>query len=397
MKACFSRFACATIALTFSIPAAHAQLKNFKLGISAPAITVFPAHLGDAGGFFEKQGLKVEVVTMEGGTRGIQVLLSGEIQAMHVGLAPMAPANASGADLKLVASTSNVLPFVIFSKTKSDPPIPKGAKYGISTFGSETDVAISILLPKLGMKREDIEITQVGGTAQRLAALIAIFGTTISPYLFFWQASEEAEEEELELDHGGAPVDGDHVAAMRGDVIAGMGSAVVVMFSIMVAAAATLHAEGLTTIGTAEEAARALRPIAGNLASLLFTLGIVGTGSLAIPVLAGSTAYALAEAFGWHEGLGRTFREARGFYLVIVAAGVLGLAIALAGLDPIRGLYWAAILNGVAAPPLILLMFLLARDPGTVGTWRSGRLSTALVGLAFVVMAGAPLAYLLRR
>lgn len=173
MKACFSRFACATIALTFSIPAAHAQLKNFKLGISAPAITVFPAHLGDAGGFFEKQGLKVEVVTMEGGTRGIQVLLSGEIQAMHVGLAPMAPANASGADLKLVASTSNVLPFVIFSKTKSDPPIPKGAKYGISTFGSETDVAISILLPKLGMKREDIEITQVGGTAQRLAALIA--------------------------------------------------------------------------------------------------------------------------------------------------------------------------------------------------------------------------------
>ena len=101
---------------------------------------------------------------MEGGTRGIQVLLSGEIQAMHVGLAPMAPANASGADLKLVASTSNVLPFVIFSKTKSDPPIPKGAKYGISTFGSETDIALSILLPKFGLKREDVEITQVGGS-----------------------------------------------------------------------------------------------------------------------------------------------------------------------------------------------------------------------------------------
>ena len=170
-----------------------------------------------------------------------------------------------------------------------------------------TEVARATFLPRITLDRTS------------LAALIAIFGTTISPYLFFWQASEEAEEEELELDHGGAPVDGDHVAAMRGDVIAGMGSAVVVMFSIMVAAAATLHAEGLTTIGTAEEAARALRPIAGNLASLLFTLGIVGTGCLAIPVLAGSTAYALAEAFGWHEGLGRTFREARGFYLVIVA------------------------------------------------------------------------------
>lgn len=176
-----------------------------------------------------------------------------------------------------------------------------------------------------------------------------------------------------------------------------MGSAVVVMFAIMVASAATLHAEGLTTIGTAEEAARALRPIAGDLASLLFTLGIVGTGALAIPVLAGSTAYALAEAFGWHEGLGRTFREARGFYLVIVAAGVLGLAIALAGLDPMRGLYWAAILNGVAAPPLILLMLLLARDPGTVGAWRSGHLSTGLVAVAFLAMAGAPLAYLLAR
>ena len=136
-----------------------------------------------------------------------------------------------------------------------------------------SEVARATFLPRITLDRTS------------LAALIAIFGTTISPYLFFWQASEEAEEEELELDHGGAPVDGDHVAAMRGDVIAGMGSAVVVMFSIMVAAAATLHAEGLTTIGTAEEAARALRPIAGNLASLLFTLGIVGTGSLAIPVL----------------------------------------------------------------------------------------------------------------
>ena len=230
-----------------------------------------------------------------------------------------------------------------------------------------------------------------------LAALIAILGTTISPYLFFWQASEEAEEEELELGHGGVVVDGDHVAAMRGDVVAGMGSAVLVMFSIMVASAATLHAEGITTIGTAEEAARALRPIAGDLASALFTLGIVGTGALAIPVLAGSTAYALAEAFGWHEGLGRTFRQARGFYLVLVAAGLVGLAVALAGLDPIRGLYWAAILNGVAAPPLILLMLLLARDTGTVGTWRSGRLSAGLVGIAFVVMAGAPIAYLLAR
>ena len=248
-----------------------------------------------------------------------------------------------------------------------------------------SEVLRATLLPHLALDRT------------QLAALVAIFGTTISPYLFFWQASEEAEEEELEAERGNAVVDRDHVAAMRGDVVAGMTSAVVVMFAIMVAAAATLHAEGVTTIRTAEEAARALRPIAGDFASVLFTVGIVGTGLLAIPVLAGSTAYALSEAFGWREGLSRALRQAGGFYGVIVAAAGIGLVIALGGLDPIRGLYWAAILNGVAAPPLILLMLLLARDPGTVGAWRSGRLSTALVGIAFLVMTAAPIAFLLGR
>ncbi|MFM7718877.1 MAG: Nramp family divalent metal transporter [Actinomycetota bacterium] len=247
------------------------------------------------------------------------------------------------------------------------------------------DVLRATFLPRLALDRT------------QLAALVAIFGTTISPYLFFWQASEEAEEEELEAARGEVVVDRDHVAAMRGDVVAGMASAVVVMFAIMVAAAATLHAEGITQIRTAEDAARALRPIAGDFASLLFTLGIVGTGALAIPILAGSTAYALSEAFGWREGLSRRLRQAGGFYGVIVGSAALGLIIALAGLDPIRGLYWAAILNGVAAPPLILLMLLLGRDRSIVGEWRSGRVSTALVAVAFVVMAAAPLAFLAGR
>ena len=153
--------------------AAKAQQKTFKLGISAPVMTIFPAWLGQAGGFFEKQGLNVEVVSMEGGTRGLQVLLSGEIQGMHVGLAPTVQANAAGADLRLVASTSNALPITMFSQKKLEPAIPKGAKIGISTFGSETDIALSILLPKFGLKREDVEITQVGGSGQRFAALIA--------------------------------------------------------------------------------------------------------------------------------------------------------------------------------------------------------------------------------
>ena len=228
-----------------------------------------------------------------------------------------------------------------------------------------------------------------------LAAIIAILGTTISPYLFFWQASEEVEEEEELGTKAGSLLDRRHVQAMRGDVAAGMTSAVIVMFAIMVASASTLHAARITNVHTAAEAARALAPVAGRFASLLFTLGIVGTGVLAVPVLAGSTAYALADALGWKEGLGKTFRQARGFYSVIVGAMVVGLAMDFGGIDPIHGLYLAAILNGLAAPPLILLMLLLGNDRKTMGRWRSGWLSNAIVGLALLAMVGAPVAYLL--
>lgn len=181
---------------------------------------------------------------------------------------------------------------------------------------------------------------------------------------------------------------------MRQDVLTGMASAVVVMFSIMVAAGATLGKEGVVTIQTADQAARALKPIAGQFASLLFTLGIVGTGLLAVPVLAGSTAYALAEAFHQPEGLSKPFRGARGFYLIIGAAMVLGLASNFAGLNPVRALYFSAILNGLAAPPLILVMLLLSRSEATCGRWTGGRLSTALLAVTFLLMAGLPVVYL---
>jgi NRAMP (natural resistance-associated macrophage protein)-like metal ion transporter len=238
----------------------------------------------------------------------------------------------------------------------------------------------SLLVPQLHLDRSS------------LAALTAIFGTTISPYLFFWQAGEEIEEErEEQLDH---EVDKEHIRAMRVDVVAGMFSAVVVMGAIMVAAAATLGATGITNVQTADQAARALRPVAGNLAGLLFAAGIVGTGALAVPVLAGSTAYALAEAFGWNEGLSRRLREAPGFYAVIAGSVLGALVLGLVGIDPIRGLYYAAILNGLVAPPLILLMWIVGRSDD-VSRHRSGLVSTALVLAAFVVMAGAPVAYLL--
>lgn len=228
-----------------------------------------------------------------------------------------------------------------------------------------------------------------------VAALIAILGTTISPYLFFWQASEEVEEmEEGGADGTSTQLDIGHLRHMRQDVLTGMASAVVVMFSIMVAAGGTLGKEGVATIQTADQAAQALKPIAGQFASLLFTLGIVGTGLLAVPVLAGSTAYAIAEALDQPEGLSKPFRGARGFYLMIGAAMALGLASNFAGLNPVRALYFSAILNGLAAPPLVLVMLLLSRSEATCGRWTAGRLSATLMAVTFLLMAGLPVVYL---
>jgi NRAMP (natural resistance-associated macrophage protein)-like metal ion transporter len=216
-----------------------------------------------------------------------------------------------------------------------------------------------------------------------VAALLAIFGTTIPPYLFFWQAGEELEEQTERHD----PVDCDHLAAMRLDVAAGMGSGVGVIFAIMTTAAVTLGAHGTVQVSTAQQAAQALRPLAGNLAGLLFAAGIVGTGLLAVPVLAGSTAYAVAETLGWREGLARRVSQARAFYAVIAASILVGVATNFVGVGPIRALYLAAILNGVAAPPLLVLILLLARSKSALGQHRSGLLSQLLVGGAAVVMA----------
>jgi NRAMP (natural resistance-associated macrophage protein)-like metal ion transporter len=226
-----------------------------------------------------------------------------------------------------------------------------------------------------------------------LAALVAVFGTTVSPYLFFWQASEEVEEEHDHNDRSGR-VASEHLQAMRVDVIGGMASAVGIAFVIVVVAASTLHRAGITTIATADQAADALRPLAGDLSGLVFAFGIVGLGLLAVPVLAGSTAYALSEAFDWHEGLSRTFRQAKGFYMVLGASMLAGLLIHFSPLDPIRALYYAAILNGLAAPPLILLMFVLGRDRAVMGEHRSGRVSTVIVGLTIVVSVVTPLVWL---
>src|SRR6266699_419839 len=173
-----TKFSIAAVALGLvleaaGVPAQATDAIPFKIGISAPVVTIFPVWMGEAGSFYEKEGLKVDVINMEGGTRGLQVLLSGEIQAMHVGLAPAVLANKQGADLRLVTSTCNTIPITMFTKPGIGMGDLKGKIFGISTFGSETDVAISILLKQLGLTRSDVTISQIGGSSQRFGALIA--------------------------------------------------------------------------------------------------------------------------------------------------------------------------------------------------------------------------------
>jgi NRAMP (natural resistance-associated macrophage protein)-like metal ion transporter len=240
--------------------------------------------------------------------------------------------------------------------------------------------------------REGLTTVRFSGKSGELGALIAVFGTTVSPYLFFWQCSEEIEE--AGSNRTSATTE-ETLRAMRVDVIGGMASAIAIAFVIMVVAATTLHEAGITQIATADQAAAALRPLAGDFAGLIFSVGIVGLGLLAVPVLAGSSAYALAEAFNWHEGLSRTFREAKGFYLVIAASMLGGVLVGFLGLDPIRLLYYAAILNGVTAPPLIALMLVLARDPTILDRHTSGRLSTTLLAVTVVISVALPVLYLL--
>jgi NRAMP (natural resistance-associated macrophage protein)-like metal ion transporter len=223
------------------------------------------------------------------------------------------------------------------------------------------------------------------------ALLIALAGTTISPYLFFWQAAEEVEERaEGQVTHA-------HVSAMRGDVFSGMLTGVMIMFAIMATAAATLNATGILQINSAEDAAQALKPIAGDFAGLLFLLGILGVGLLSIPVLAGATAYALAETFGWRESLELAPRQAKAFYSVIVISVLIAVLLNLIGIEPMHFLFLAALLNGLTAPILMVLIFILARDKKLLGRWASPAWSQVLLGLAIIAMLALPVAWLVAK
>ena len=231
-----------------------------------------------------------------------------------------------------------------------------------------------------------------------LSTLVAVLGTTISPYLFFWQASQEVEEQRAAPGHEplrAAPEQAaEHLARIRLDTWIGMVFSNLIAACIMVTTAATLNAHGVTTVDSAEQAAAALRPIAGNFAFLLFAASIIGTGLLAVPVLAGSAAYAVAEARRWPIGLGLSLTEARNFYGVLAASTLIGVALDFSGTDPIRMLLLSAIVNGVIAVPIMAVMMLLAVKPAVMGSFTVSTRLRALGWFATAVMAAAVVAML---
>jgi NRAMP (natural resistance-associated macrophage protein)-like metal ion transporter len=238
-------------------------------------------------------------------------------------------------------------------------------------------------------------VPQVEWSPRYLAVLVGIFGTTISPYLFFWQASQEVEEERAMgritlSSRKGATVG--ELRSSRTDILTGMFFSNLVAYFIILTTAATLHAHGKTSIATAQDAAEALRPFAGNAAYWLFTLGVVGAGMLGVPVLAGSSAYAVAEAAAWKCSMEEKPRSASGFYTIIAVSMALGMGINYVGLDAVAMLFWAAVVNGVLAPPLIVLVVLLTGDATVMGTQTSSRWTRGLGWLTAGLMAFAALA-----
>lgn len=229
--------------------------------------------------------------------------------------------------------------------------------------------------------------------ARTAAVVVAVFGTTISPYLFFWQASEEVED--MKATPGAVPLVSDPAAAgaelrrIRWDTWSGMLYSDIAAYFIILVTAVTLHVQGITNIETAAQAASALKPLAGEFAYVLFALGILGVGLIGVPVLAASAAYALAEAMNWDAGLERRVRDARGFYSIIAISVLAGLGIEHSPLSPMKALFWSAVINGVVAVPLMVVLILLVTKPSVMGRFVANRWIVMLGWIATAVMGAA--------
>ena len=230
--------------------------------------------------------------------------------------------------------------------------------------------------------------------------IVAILGTTISPYLFFWQSDEEAEEENIKhkvitTGKGIPRLSRRMIGEMRLDTIVGMFFSNLVMFFIIILTGSTLYSAGIRNIETAQQAAEALRPVAGNFAFLLFAAGIIGVGFLAVPILSGSASYALSEAFSWKVSLNMRFSKAHKFYLIIVIATLFGILINLLSVPPFKMLYYSAVINGLCAPPLLILIMKVSNNKKIMGDYTNSSLSNVMGIATVVIMTTASLALIL--
>jgi len=251
--------------------------------------------------------------------------------------------------------------------------------------GNWNQIILSTFTPNIEFNKEFIMM------------FVALCGTTLSPYLFFWQTSEEAEEDVVhkkikEIGKGKPKISKQEIKAMRKDIFVGMVFAVFIMWSIIVTAAGSLNLHGITNIQTADQAAQALEPLvqtfpnSGFIAKIIFAIGIIGTGLLAIPVLASSTAYAFSDTFGWKEGLSKKFKQAKSFYLTIVISTIIGLFLNFSGIEPIKALIYAAIINAVISIPILVIIIKISNDKKLLGKNVNGKISNAIGVITIIIM-----------
>ncbi len=263
-------------------------------------------------------------------------------------------------------------------------------KYLALALFSYVFTAFIIYVPWLEVLRSTVFPT-IHFTKEYMLNVVAILGTTISPYLFFWQASEEVEEEVehhklYQMGAGLPKVTTTDISNLRKDTIIGMFFSNLVMWFIIVTTGVTLFPEGIHNIESASDAALALRPLAGDFAFLLFAIGIIGTGLLAVPILAGSASYAVSEAFGWKEGLSLTFKSAPNFYFVIAVATLIGMCINFIGINPIQALYYSAVINGIIAPFLLIILLFIANNKKIMGSHVNNNVINILGIITIIIM-----------
>ena len=290
--------------------------------------------------------------------------IAADIAAMGEGLQLIV---GGGAHFHSVAFGVITLLLQVFVPYRRLAPILKGLTLSLFVYVA---AAFTVNIPWAKVLH-DLVLPQIIPSSAFWMTIVAILGTTISPYLFFWQASQEVEEMRLHGVQAGSESRETLRRAkrrMRLDTVIGMVFSNGIAFFVMLMAAVVLHTAGVTDVKNTTQAAEALRPLAGDFAFTLFSLGIIATGLLAVPVLASSAAYAVAEAFGWPEGLERHWREAKGFYAIIGIATIVGTALDFTPIDPMKALYWSAVVNGVVAVPIMVAMMILSGNAAVMGS-----------------------------